>query len=66
MGVAILYGLVDEIHQSFMPYRSATVIDFVKDTLGVLVLSHFMHHAYFSGKFTRLGRMLRGFEGRVK
>lgn len=36
--VAILYGLVDEIHQSFVPYRSATIIDFVKDTIGVLVL----------------------------
>lgn len=35
--VAILYGLTDEIHQSFVPSRSATVIDFVKDTMGVVV-----------------------------
>jgi VanZ family protein len=35
--VAILYGLTDEIHQSFVPSRSATVIDFVKDTIGVTV-----------------------------
>ncbi|MGM0875076.1 MAG: VanZ family protein [Bacillota bacterium] len=35
--VAILYGLTDEIHQSFVPFRSATVIDFVKDTIGVVV-----------------------------
>ncbi|WP_227551433.1 VanZ family protein [Metabacillus sediminilitoris] len=34
---AILYGLTDEIHQSFVPYRTATVIDFVKDTIGVAV-----------------------------
>jgi VanZ family protein len=66
MGVAILYGLVDEIHQSFVPYRSATVIDFVKDTIGVLVFSHFMHHAYFSGKFGKLGEWLKGFRGRVR
>jgi len=63
MGVAILWGLVDEIHQSFVPARSATVIDFVKDTIGVLVVSHLMHHAYFSGKFKRLGDWLRKFEG---
>lgn len=66
MGVAILYGLLDEIHQSFVPYRSATVIDFVKDVIGVLAASHFIHHAYFSGKFVRLGRLMRGIEERVK
>ncbi|MBY0097386.1 VanZ family protein [Mesobacillus maritimus] len=66
MGVAISYGLVDEIHQSFVPYRSATVIDFVKDTIGVLVASHFMHHAYFSGKFGVLGDWLRKFAERVR
>lgn len=66
MGVAILYGLLDEIHQSFVPYRSATFIDFVKDVIGVLAASHFIHHAYFSGKFARLGRVLRGIEKRVR
>lgn len=66
MGVAILYGLLDEIHQSFVPYRSATVIDFIKDVIGVLAASHFIHHAYFSGKFARLGRVLRGIEERVR
>lgn len=66
MGVAILYGLLDEIHQSFVPYRSATVIDFVKDVIGVLAASHFIHHAYFSGKFVRLGRLMRGIEERFR
>ncbi|SEN50689.1 VanZ like family protein [Mesobacillus persicus] len=66
MGVAILYGAIDEIHQSFVPYRSATWIDFVKDTIGVLVASHFMHHAYFSGKFVRLGDWLRKFAAWVR
>lgn len=64
MGIVILWGLVDEIHQSFVPYRSSTVIDFVKDTIGVLVASHFMHHAYFNGKFGKLGDWLKGFAGR--
>ncbi|WLR41621.1 VanZ family protein [Bacillus carboniphilus] len=35
--LAIIYGLIDEIHQSFVPSRSATLIDFVKDTIGVVV-----------------------------
>ena len=29
--ISCLYGLTDEIHQSFVPYRTATVIDLVKD-----------------------------------
>nr|WP_282597661.1 VanZ family protein [Bacillus sp. REN3] len=66
MGVSILYGLLDEVHQSFVPYRSATVIDFVKDVIGVLAASHFLHHAYFSGKFARLGRVLQRIEERVR
>ena len=36
--ILALYGLTDEIHQSFVPYRSATVIDLVKDVLAFLSL----------------------------
>lgn len=43
--VAICYGLLDEFHQSFVPYRSATVIDFVKDTIGVLVAYYFINRS---------------------
>jgi VanZ family protein len=35
--IAALYGLTDEIHQSFVPYRSATLIDLVKDITGVAI-----------------------------
>lgn len=31
---AALYGLSDEIHQSFVPWRSAETLDLVADTLG--------------------------------
>lgn len=42
-----LFGIVDEIHQSFVPYRSATLIDVVKDIIGVLAAYfHIMYH-YF-------------------
>lgn len=47
--IAILYGLTDEIHQSFVPARSATVIDFVKDTIGVGV-SYLIARKLFSKK----------------
>jgi len=45
--IAILYGLTDEIHQSFVPARSATVIDFVKDTIGVLVSYYIANRKFF-------------------
>jgi VanZ family protein len=46
--IAILYGLTDEIHQSFVPYRSATVIDFIKDTIGVVVSYLIAKRIYFN------------------
>ncbi|HYK71918.1 MAG TPA: VanZ family protein [Pseudoneobacillus sp.] len=35
--LACLYGITDELHQSFVPARSATLIDAVKDITGVAV-----------------------------
>nr|WP_239558540.1 VanZ family protein [Peribacillus deserti] len=32
---ACLYGVLDEIHQSFIPSRSSSLIDVVKDITGV-------------------------------
>jgi VanZ family protein len=34
IAVASLYGATDEVHQSFVPGRSADVLDWVADTLG--------------------------------
>ncbi|WP_316570531.1 VanZ family protein [Neobacillus sp. YIM B06451] len=55
---AALYGLTDEIHQSFYPYRSASLFDLFKDVLGVAVVYYFVDGALFRGKFKRLGRLL--------
>lgn len=46
--ISILYGATDEIHQYFVPYRSATVIDFIKDAIGVLVSFYLMKVTYFT------------------
>jgi VanZ family protein len=48
--IACLYGALDEIHQSFVPYRSATWIDLVKDVIGVTVASYFVNRFYFLKK----------------
>jgi VanZ family protein len=64
--VAGCYGIADEIHQSFYPYRSATVIDLVKDWTGVLVCWYLVRGAYFGGRFGGLGKLLRWFEGQFR
>ena len=56
--ISILYALTDEIHQSFIPYRSATVIDFIKDTIGVLVVFWIVRRFYFSEKPSKVKRLL--------
>jgi VanZ family protein len=56
---AAFYGISDEIHQSFYPYRSASLFDLVKDFTGILVCFYFIRGALFKGRFAWLGRMLR-------
>lgn len=50
--IACLYGALDEIHQSFVPYRSATWIDLVKDVIGVTVAYYGVNRYYFSKKIS--------------
>lgn len=38
--IVSLYGVIDEIHQSFTPGRSSTVSDWIADTLGGLLGSY--------------------------
>ncbi|RHW37216.1 hypothetical protein D1B31_15705 [Neobacillus notoginsengisoli] len=64
---AALYGLTDELHQSFYPYRSASLFDLFKDVLGVAVVYYFVDGALYQGKFPRFRRLLekwRGYAGR--
>ncbi|WP_043930017.1 VanZ family protein [Bacillus sp. EB01] len=56
--VAALYGVTDEIHQSFYPYRSASLFDLFKDVVGILVVYYFVNGAMFKAKFQRLARLL--------
>jgi VanZ family protein len=37
MGVASVYGIIDELHQSFVPGRDCNVWDWAADTIGALL-----------------------------
>jgi VanZ family protein len=45
-----MYGILDEVHQSFVPFRSATIIDGVKDWIGVGVSWYVVCTAFFENK----------------
>ncbi|MGM0853861.1 MAG: VanZ family protein [Bacillota bacterium] len=64
--IAIFYGFVDEIHQSFVPYRSATLIDAAKDLIGVTVLFWIVNRTYFKKPDHPLTRKMRKFENYLK
>jgi len=40
------YGLLDEIHQYFVPLRSATITDLIKDIIGICVAYYIVRRAF--------------------
>lgn len=56
--ISILYGLIDEIHQGFVPFRSTSLIDLLKDIIGVVAVWYLVH--YFQNKSdSKIGSLLR-------
>ncbi|WP_201714450.1 VanZ family protein [Rossellomorea arthrocnemi] len=64
--IAIFYGFVDEIHQSFVPYRSSTMIDAAKDLIGVTVLFWIVNRTYFRNPDNGLTKKMKRFEDYLK
>ncbi|OPX84924.1 MAG: VanZ like family protein [Pelotomaculum sp. PtaB.Bin104] len=48
--LSIFYGFIDECHQYFMPYRSFTMIDLLKDTTGVFIAYFIINRKLFAKK----------------
>jgi len=61
--ISASYGLIDEIHQIYVPFRSFSIGDLIKDAVGVLVVSFIIHRSYFTKSRTKLGAWLRRIEG---
>jgi polysaccharide biosynthesis protein VpsQ len=56
---SLFYGLLDEIHQTFVPFRSFSYMDLFKDSIGVICISIIVHKCYYSEKKSRIGSFLR-------
>ena len=59
ISISILYAFLDEFHQSFIPTRSASVTDLLKDFTGIAVVWYILRRTYFQQEHTRLGFWLR-------
>lgn len=57
--IALSYGIVDEIHQLYVPFRSFSVIDLVKDGIGVFIFWWVINRSYFYKKNSPVGQWLR-------
>ncbi|MFS0783824.1 VanZ family protein [Bacillus sp. 1P06AnD] len=57
--IAMAYGVLDEYHQSFYPYRSATLIDVVKDWIGVIAVWAHVHYHYVKREKSVLNKLER-------
>lgn len=44
--LASLYGMSDEIHQAFVPFRDSSVYDWVADTVGAALGAMVMHRLF--------------------
>ncbi|MFB3170673.1 VanZ family protein [Neobacillus sp. 179-C4.2 HS] len=58
--ISLLYGLTDEIHQLFVPFRSFSIIDLIKNAIGVFAIWIIINKKYYSKKHSRLGSFLSG------
>lgn len=58
--ISLFYGLLDEIHQIYVPFRSFTIIDLVKDAIGIIVIWYIIHKKYYRSRDSKLHRFLTG------
>lgn len=55
---AAVWGVTDELHQSFVPDRSSSLFDFFKDIIGISISFYLIKGALFKGKFRGLNHLL--------
>lgn len=56
--IAFGYGVVDELHQYYIPFRSFSLVDLMKNGIGVWALWYFTRKKYHNSK-SRFGNLLK-------
>lgn len=57
--VSIGYGLIDEIHQFYVPFRSFSIIDIIKDIIGVWIVWYLVNKYYYKNSRSKIGTILK-------
>lgn len=57
--ISILYGVGDEIHQFFVPFRSASFGDLLKNTTGIIIFWWIIHLSYYEIANSKLAIQLK-------
>jgi polysaccharide biosynthesis protein VpsQ len=57
--VAASYGLIDEVHQIYVPYRSFSFVDLLKNLIGIAVVWYIVHQSYFVRRSSTFGQKLK-------
>lgn len=57
--ISLFYGIVDEIHQLYVPFRSFSWLDLFKDAIGILFFWWWVHKTYFTSKHSKFGNWLK-------
>jgi polysaccharide biosynthesis protein VpsQ len=57
--ISVIYSLVDEVHQYFVPFRSFSLGDIFKDFVGILLIWLLVRHVYYKKNKSRLGLVLK-------
>ncbi|SHR97452.1 Predicted integral membrane protein [Mycobacteroides abscessus subsp. abscessus] len=56
--IAFGYGVVDELHQYYIPFRSFSLVDLMKNGIGVWALWYFTRKKYHKNR-SRFGNLLK-------
>ncbi|MDZ5473303.1 VanZ family protein [Bacillus sp. 31A1R] len=59
--ITLVYSFVDETHQYFVPHRSFSIVDMIKNVIGIIVVWYLVRRSYYASKYNKLGLMLNGF-----
>ncbi|MFD2805436.1 VanZ family protein [Litchfieldia salsa] len=56
--IAITYSITDEIHQYYVPYRSFSIIDIVKNLIGIWFFWWLINRSYYN-RDSKIGKVFR-------
>lgn len=64
--ISLTYSIVDEVHQYFVPFRSFSIVDMIKNIIGIWFTWYLVRNSYYGSKKNRIHLFLKSFENLPK